>query len=384
MSVVALPEHVSSLTIRPRSDLVAVDLFAGAGGFSLGATLAGLQVIAAVEKDKDACRTYRTNLVDPVVGGPKLFEEDILEVDPHRLMDDVGLVPGACDVLIGGPPCQGFSTHRLKNVGIDDPRNRLLLRYFEFVAALRPKFFLVENVPGLLWPRHEKYLRAFYEKAVDIGYAVETPRLLNARDFGVPQNRKRVFLLGRDTHVALPEVAWPPAPSHRAPGDVEGERNGLPSWRVAAEVFSVPTPEPDPNSRYMNPSPQMVQRFASTPLDGGTRHQSNCTLPCHDGHDGHNDVYGRINTSVPGPTMTTACINPSKGRFVHPFEHHGITLRQAARFQAFPDWFVFQGGLMSCGAQIGNAVPVEMGRALLRPFVVATAKCGENTPAEAA
>lgn len=384
MSVVVLPDHTHPLTLRQRSELVAVDLFAGAGGFSLGAMLAGLRVVAAVEKDRDACRTYRTNLIDPITDGPELFEEDILEVNPRRLMEAVGLAPGVCDILIGGPPCQGFSTHRLKGVGIDDPRNRLLLRYFEFVAVLRPKFFLVENVPGLLWPRHEKYLKDFYGKAADIGYAVEVPRQLNARDYGVPQNRKRVFLLGRDTQAPFREVAWPPAASHRAPGDVEAGRHGLPSWRVAAEVFSTPTPKLDPNERFMKPSLPMVRRFESTPLDGGTRHQSNCTLPCHKGHDGHNDVYGRIKTSVPGPTMTTACINPSKGRFVHPFEHHGITLRQAARFQAFPDWFVFQGGLMSCGAQIGNAVPVEMSRALLRPFVMAAAAAGEDVSAEAA
>jgi DNA (cytosine-5)-methyltransferase 1 len=79
--------------------------------------------------------------------------------------------------------------------------------------------------------------------------------------------------------------------------------------------------------------------------------------------------------------MTTACINPSKGRFVHPFEHHGITLRQAARFQAFPDWFVFQGGLMSCGSQIGNAVPVGMAQQLLEPFVSAFASAAPRTPA---
>ena len=377
-------KYLHPLALRPHSDLVAVDLFAGAGGFSLGALLAGLRVVAAVEKDKDACRTYRANLVDTITDGPKLFEEDILKVTPERLMDEAGLVPGACDILIGGPPCQGFSTHRLKGAGVDDPRNRLLLRYFEFVTALRPKFFLVENVPGLLWPRHEKYLKAFYEQAKNIGYAVEQPSRLNARDYGVPQNRRRVFLLGRDTRMPLLDVNWPPEKSHRAPGDADGERRGLPIWRVADEVFSTPFPELDANNRHMNHSPKMVSRFESTPLDGGTRHQSNCKLPCHEGHDGHNDVYGRIKTSVPGPTMTTACINPSKGRFVHPFEHHGITLRQAARFQAFPDWFVFQGGLMSCGAQIGNAVPVEMGRALLRPFVLAAAERGEDTPAEAA
>lgn len=116
----------------------------------------------------------------------------------------------------------------------------------------------------------------------------------------------------------------------------------------------------------MNHSLELIEVFKSTPLNGGSRRDSGRVLPCHDGHSGHSDVYGRINPSQPGPTMTTACINPSKGRFVHPTEHHGITLRQAARFQTFPDWFVFQGGLMAAGEQIGNAVPIRLGEILLR------------------
>ncbi|MFM2042918.1 MAG: hypothetical protein RLY86_1494, partial [Pseudomonadota bacterium] len=274
---------------RPRSNVVTVDLFAGAGGFSLGAMLAGLRVVAAVEMDKDACWTYRHNLVDPLDDGPSLFEQDILGLDPRHLMSKACLSPGECDILVGGPPCQGFSTHRLKGVGVDDPRNSLLLRYFEFVAALRPKFFLVENVPGLLWPRHEKFLKDFYAKAAEIGYVVDQPRILNARDYGVPQNRKRVFLLGRDSATTVPTVAWPPPQTHRAPTDCGPGRSDLPPWRLAAEVF-VPGPQGDPNDRHMNPTPAMVQRFQSTPTDGGTRHQSNCELPCHKDHDGHNDV----------------------------------------------------------------------------------------------
>lgn len=96
-------------------------------------------------------------------------------------------------------------------------------------------------------------------------------------------------------------------------------------------------------------------------------------MACHQEHRGHSDVYGRIDPAKPGPTMTTACINPSKGRFVHPTLHHGITLRQAARLQTFPDWFMFRGGLMAGGVQVGNAVPVAMGAALLRPLREAAA-----------
>ncbi len=130
-------------------------------------------------------------------------------------------------------------------------------------------------------------------------------------------------------------------------------------------VFSNPLDHTDPNAIHMNHSEALVRAFESTPHNGGSRCDSGRILPCHSGHDGHSDVYGRIDPSKPGPTMTTACVNPSKGRFVHPTENHGITARHAARMQGFPDQFVFEGGLMAAGVQIGNAVPIGLGMATL-------------------
>jgi len=115
----------------------------------------------------------------------------------------------------------------------------------------------------------------------------------------------------------------------------------------------------------MQHGPELIDAFKRTPVNGGSRHDSGRVLPCHENHNGHKDVYGRIDPAKPAPTMTTACINPSKGRFVHPTEHHGITVRQAARIQTFPDSFVFQGGLMAAGKQIGNAVPVDLAKKLI-------------------
>ena len=112
-------------------------------------------------------------------------------------------------------------------------------------------------------------------------------------------------------------------------------------------------------------SQELIEAFRRTPANGGSRKDSGRLLECHKNHDGHSDVYGRIDPQQPAPTMTTACINPSKGRFVHPVEHHGITVRQAARIQTFPDEFVISGGLMAAGKQVGNAVPAELGRHLI-------------------
>ncbi len=172
-----------------------VDLFAGAGGLSLAARNAGLTVVAAIEKNAHACVTYRANLI----GGnhrPVLYEKDILELTPDEVLTTHFSNQIPCDIVLGGPPCQGFSTHRINDAGINDPRNQLVLRYFEYVAALRPKVFLMENVPGILWPRHKKFLKAFYSQGKKAGYKIETPVVLDARDYGVPQRRRRVFVLG--------------------------------------------------------------------------------------------------------------------------------------------------------------------------------------------
>jgi DNA (cytosine-5)-methyltransferase 1 len=122
------------------------------------------------------------------------------------------------------------------------------------------------------------------------------------------------------------------------------------------------------NNVHMKHGPALIEAFKNTPPNGGSRTESGRVLPCHEKHRGHFDVYGRIDPKLPAPTMTTACINPSKGRFVHPTEHHGIALRHAARIQSFPDWFTFEGGMMAGGVQVGNAVPVDMAAALLAPL----------------
>lgn len=355
----------------PAMRAVAIDLFAGAGGFSLGALRAGVDVVAAVEYDRNACATYRKNLIDSKLSNARLFERNILDLTPEEVMEELKLDAGDCDILLGGPPCQGFSSHRLKDAGVDDPRNALLLRYFEFVEALRPRFFLVENVPGMLWPRHREYVETFYRLAAENDYDLPPPVILNARDYGVPQNRRRVFLFGSDRRRGA-TCDWPPPSTHYSPADIAaGLATPGTEWRSAEAVFSKAVPRGDPNDVHMRHNAELTALFEQTPPNGGSRFASGRTLACHKDHSGHYDVYGRINPAVPGPTMTTACINPSKGRFVHPTEPHGITLRQAARFQTFPDSFVFHGGLMSGGVQVGNAVPVKMAEQLIEPLAAA-------------
>lgn len=348
-------------------NLFCVDLFAGAGGFSLAALRAGFSVKLAVETDKHACSTYKHNFKRRNV---LLKEEDIVGLTAKDVATEAFRSGEHCDLLLGGPPCQGFSAHRLNGTGVRDPRNGLIHTYFEFVEAFRPTMFLMENVPGMLWKQHESYLREFYRHAKTSGYEVRDPVVIDARDHGLPQRRKRVFILGVRKGADVASLIWPPAPTHGNTAARKTDKT-LKPWMSCASVFRN-LPKDDPNAVSMNHSRELIEIFKKTPPNGGSRGDSGRVLACHKDHDGHNDVYGRIDPRHPGPTMTTACINPSKGRFVHPRAHHGITVRQAARIQTFPDDFVFKGGLMAAGVQIGNAVPVQLGETLirsLRPFI---------------
>ena len=340
-----------------------VDLFAGGGGFSLASLQAGLDVVFAVENNKWAAETYRNNFYNSSNGAsPTLYERDIQQLNPDALKCN-HFPNDSCDILLGGPPCQGFSSHRLYDNTIQDARNNLIHTYFSFVEALKPRMFLMENVPGMLWKRHEGQLKIFYKKGNDKGYKILEPVVIDARDFGVPQRRKRVFILGMREDIDTDELVWPPKPTHGSPKAIEQNPKLIP-WLTCKSAFGVP-PKEDQNNIRMHHCPELVQAFKNTPKNGGSRMDSGRTLPCHENHKGHKDVYGRIDSRQPAPTMTTACVNPSKGRFVHPTRNHGITVRQAARIQTFPDSFVFSGGLQASGMQVGNAVPILLGKVLI-------------------
>lgn len=345
------------------SKIKVADLFAGAGGFSLGAIDAGCDVVFAVEYNPHAAQSYKDNIGKPSrAENVVVYNEDITKLDPAALADKHFPNDTECDLLLGGPPCQGFSRHRIKNAGVADPRNALVYDYFGFVRALRPRAFLMENVPGMLWPRHKDYVDEFYTQARVSGYMIYAPIKINARDYGAPQARQRVFILGLRQDVVTGGFEWPPKPTHCE--QRETMPAGLEPWKDCASAF-LPAPEEDPNDVHMQHGQALIDAFASTPHNGGSRHESNRVLDCHRDHNGHKDVYGRINPAKPAPTMTTACINPSKGRFVHPTLNHGISARQAARIQTFPDDFIFSGGLMAAGQQIGNAVPVTLAKFLV-------------------
>lgn len=389
----------------------AIDLFAGAGGFSLSAHNTGaIDVVAAIEFDSAAANTYRKNMLERLEHKTELLQEDILLVGPKKLRKKIKLKKGELDMILGGPPCQGFSSHRINDAGVDDPRNKLLLRYFDFVCEFKPKAFLVENVSGLLWKRHEAHLKRFKFLASKNGYTLIHCDVLNARDYGVPQNRKRVFIAGvrNDILKKRNNIEFPPQATHFNPNSNEVKNNSKNTWRTASSVFEkmndnliqryiyeyflkhtsysideaqellenleyqdAPISEKDPCNIHMIPTERMEERFRATKLNGSRSDAGKeFELKCHsNGYAGHKDVYGRIMIHLPANTITTGCNNPSKGRFIHPWENHGITLRHAARLQTFPDDYIFWGNATEQARQIGNAVPPMLGTILINALL---------------
>ncbi len=273
-----------------KRDIIAIDLFSGAGGFSLAAQDLGIEVLGAIEYDKNACKTYRTNFItNPIYNdkkSPCLFEGDINQLSPEKMIQEIGIKEGELDILMGGPPCQGFSSHRFKDSGVDDPRNKLLWRYFDFIKVIKPKTFIVENVRGMLWDKHENYVSTFYKLAEENGYKVHDPVILDAKDFGVPQNRKRVFILGIREDIEISPI-WPPQKTH-FPFNSESE----PKWISAGTVFKKKLDKSDINSIHMKHGNVMIERFKQTPPNGGSRTDWDLPLDCHKNYAGHKDVYG--------------------------------------------------------------------------------------------
>lgn len=348
---------------HPRQFTV-IDLFGGAGGTGLGFKRAGFTLLAAVDNDHHAAATYTANL------GVAVTEADIRRLAPRTLRERLGLKPRELDVLAGCPPCQGFT--RLRNeTGADDPRNALVLRYLKFVSEFRPRFAVFENVSGMGDTSHG---RAYRTKLIaglkDRGYTVKE-QVLEAADFGVPQFRRRLIIIAarKGYKIVLP------TPTHGDPHSKAVVAGTLSPWVTVRDAIGDAFPRLSPGkanerrgalpNHVAAATGEKVCRFLRRiPRDGGSRSDvaKQYWLPCHKGHTGHADTYGRMAWDAPSNTITTGCTNPSKGRFTHPTQTRALSFREAATLQGFPLTYRFHGRCID--RQIGNAVPPPLAEAI--------------------
>ena len=314
-----------------------VDLFAGAGLFSHCFRASGCRIIRAIEIDLVAAETYGRNV------GPQIEVGDVSRLQPS----------GRCDILISGPPCQGFSTLGARRG--DNPRNSLCLKVARWAKSMRPKVVVIENVAAFLesdeWERLRRRLKGLdYEVAAFV---------LDAFDHGVPQLRRRSFT------VAYCEGTFILPPQRRTVRTVRQAWEGLPA-------------EPDGKNHHYSPKPSKVAlaRMRVIPPGGDKRDvmrraprlappswwQVSCEVT---------DAWGRMDWDSPCNTLRTALQNASKGRYIHPEQHRVISLREAARLHSIPDWWTFAGLPTHIARQIGNSVPPALGRAVARSVLQA-------------
>lgn len=333
-------------------EFTCVDSFSGAGGLSLGLQEAGLKILLSFDIDKKC--------IDTIQGNPGIFShpaicEDINNFLNGKLLDKIGLKRGELFLLAGGPPCQGFSVQR---IGDDtDVRNNLVLQYGKLIDEVYPMFFVMENVSGIQGKRGRTILAELIKHVETIGYNVHK-KLVDAEDYGIPQRRKRLILVGERGDIGK-DYVFPEA---------NGERH-----TVRDTIGFLPPPPEDgsahpdfPLHRRDKLSDKNIQRLLALQQGEGRDHLPKELLAnCHrldSSVIGHRNVYGRMKWDDVAPTITARFDSFTRGMFGHPDQLRSISLCEGALLQTFPIDYVFAGTKVDIARQIGNAVPPKLAR----------------------
>ena len=362
--------------------LKVIDLFSGVGGLSYGfAHDDNFEIVAANEILPNMAKAYSLN--HPTV---KVYAEDIKDFSADKIEKDLGIKPSEIDIIVGGPPCQAYSTvgKRL----IDDPRGKLFQEYYRVLKEFNPKLFLFENVKGLLSMQDGELLKTIISLFESLGYKVKY-KLLNAADYGAPQIRERVIIIGSKlkTEFEYPE------PTHYNPEDennlfknslkpyltLEEAISDLPFIKTNEESFEYAN-EPQnefqklmrknaPEKLMDHSSPKnndkLVKIMESLP-DGGTPEDLPESLRPT---SGFKNTYCRLWWKRPSTTITRNLSTPSSSRCIHPKAPRPLTTREGARIQCFPDDYQFYGSRGDRNLQIGNAVPTFLSNAVAKAIL---------------
>lgn len=347
---------------------IGVDIFSGAGGLSLGAEMAGFQVRFAVEKDKSAANTYRYNHPNTLV-----IENDIHNINPQ----DYLLPNEHVSIVFGGPPCQGFSLSNTMTRNMKNPNNSLFEEFLRFVNEIQPDWFLFENVEGFAHFEKGKIQYLVEQRFRDMAYEV-FPKVLWASDYGVPQHRNRFFMVGNRLGINFeyPESLGTKITVNDAIGDLPDLANGQ---QVDTLSYKLPANKASQYARMMRKGSKRsrqnyVSRNADYVIERYTyikQGQNWAAIPdalmqnyankqnCHSG------IYRRLRADEPSVVIS----NYRKNMLIHPFQDRGLSVREAARLQSFPDKFIFEGSLMHVQQQIGNAVPPLLAKAVFEKIL---------------
>lgn len=347
-----------------------IDLFAGCGGLSLGFIQNGFEITRAVEFDSEIAKTYSENHPQT-----EMIVDDIGNIDNDKYFSE-----GEADIVIGGCPCQGFSTAgaRIRKGFVEDPRNYLFKHFLNIVKTVKPKMFIMENVKGMMTMQKgeifQEIITALSDKEIMDGekYYVYF-KVLKGIDLGIPQKRERLFIIGiKDKDIDFESMLK--ATKQKIVENHDGFFNKV---SIKDAISNMPTvslngivDNPNPNTGYekylasakstitnhikTNHSKKAVERMRQV---GNGENFTSLSEKINSVHSG---AYGRLCWDEVAPTITTRFDTPAGGRFIHPTEDRTLTPREAARIQSFPDSFIFVGNKTSVCKQIGNAVPPKM------------------------
>lgn len=368
----------------PHRDLKAIDLFCGAGGLSEGFRQAGFHVLAGQDHDERAGATFSaTHRNAKFVGG------SIQNVSPQLLLKAAGMQKGEVDVLVGGPPCQGYSVYNHQR-GESDPRAGLFREYLRIVEGIQPRWLVMENVTGITSIACGDIVREIFAGMKSLGYRVEM-KVLKAEEFGVPQERRRVFFVATRTNA---EIRFPD-PTHGlglepfvtvwdAISDLPKLENGattIPTGYVTEPQNAYQALLRGECSVVQNHSAGRLskineERMRYIPAGGSWRDIPRDLLPAgmlKAKRSDHTKRYGRPRKSDLACTILTKC-DVHWGAYIHPEQDRALTVREAARLQSFPDFFVFEGNRTEQYVQVGNAVPPLLGRRVAEALVMADSR----------
>lgn len=371
-----------------------LDLFCGTGAFSKGfenAANAQYQTVFGIDLLKIAIATFKQNHPHAIA-----LAQDIRQLQPKDVQSLVNLKRGELDVIIGGPPCQGFSSIRPFRSSLeDDPRNSLFENFADFVNYFRPKIFIIENVVGLATHKNGATITAMEEHFYRLGYTCDW-RIVNAAHFGVPQRRERLLFMGveRGTPIVFPQ------PTHISTSPTIGYREKqrmllpptqdlftaseslLPAVTVMDAIGDLPRISSGEEAAFYERAPitgyQSERRkyLDTLTLHSSTKHSAKMleiirhsgtnisSIPKHLITSGFSSCYSRLAPDEPAVTITVNFVHPASNRCIHPICDRALTPREGARLQSFDDDFIFAGNRSQITKQIGNAVPPLLGKAV--------------------
>ena len=375
------PGATNPIRIISRPAPLAIDLFAGAGGLSKGFERAGFHVALAVEQDEHAAETYSRNHPNTV-----LLREDIRGLDPHECLARLALRPGDLTALVGGPPCQGFSESNKRNRTPSNPRNHMYREFVRFLAVMQPAWFVLENVNGIKTVAKGAILEKIRAAIVSLGYELNYASL-NAADHGVPQHRRRLFIVGNRLGLTIQF----PKPSHGLDGfpfvNVREAIEDLAVLPNGADVdYLTYRPQDGRLSAYQaemrancdfhalqgnlvtRNNEAVVARYPLVPPGGNwssipSRLMKNYT----DASRCHTGIYYRLRWDEPSKVLG----NFRKNMLIHPSQDRGLSVREAARIQSFPDDYVFLGSIGFQQQQVADAVPPKLAQAVAQALLAA-------------